>query len=48
MAITRPAISTLKSGDLDRSGIATLKAQIEALNGLSRSLLPNVRHRDET
>lgn len=29
----RPAISALESGDLDRSGLATLRAYVEALGG---------------
>ena len=30
---TQPTISALESGDLDRSGLATLKSDIEALGG---------------
>ena len=33
MDITQPTISALESGDLDRSGLATLKAYVEALGG---------------
>jgi hypothetical protein len=33
MAITQPTISALEVGDLNRSGIATLKAYVEALGG---------------
>ena len=33
MDLTQPTISALESGDLDRSGLATLKAYIEALGG---------------
>lgn len=33
MAITQPTISALESGDLDRSGLSTLKAYVEALGG---------------
>lgn len=33
MAITQPTISALESGDLDRSGLATLKSYVEALSG---------------
>lgn len=33
MAIPQPTISALESGDLDRSGLATLKAYVEALGG---------------
>ncbi|WP_235530094.1 MULTISPECIES: helix-turn-helix domain-containing protein [unclassified Nocardioides] len=33
MAITQPTISALESGALDRSGIATIKAYVEALGG---------------
>jgi DNA-binding XRE family transcriptional regulator len=33
MQITQPTISALEAGDLDRSGIATLKAYVEALGG---------------
>lgn len=33
MHVTQPTISALESGDLDRSGIATLKAYVEALGG---------------
>ena len=33
MEITQPTISALEAGELDRSGIATLKAYVEALGG---------------
>jgi predicted transcriptional regulator len=33
MALTQPTISALESGDLDRSGLATLKSYVEALGG---------------
>jgi predicted transcriptional regulator len=33
MGLTQPTISALESGDLDRSGMATLKSYIEALGG---------------
>lgn len=33
MEITQPTISALESGDLDRSGLTTLKAYVEALGG---------------
>ncbi|GAA3845989.1 hypothetical protein KACC15558_33140 [Brevibacterium ammoniilyticum] len=33
MAITQPTISALEAGDLDRSGLATLKSYVEALGG---------------
>lgn len=33
MAITQPTISALESGDLDRSGLSTLKSYVEALGG---------------
>lgn len=33
MAITQPTVSALESGDLDRSGLTTLKAYVEALGG---------------
>ena len=33
MSLTQPTISALESGDLDRSGLATLKAYVEALGG---------------
>lgn len=33
MEITQPTISALESGDLDRSGLATLKSYVEALGG---------------
>lgn len=33
MDLTQPTISALESGDLDRSGLATLKAYVEALGG---------------
>ena len=33
MRVTQPTISALESGDLDRSGLATLKAYVEALGG---------------
>ncbi|WP_286793140.1 helix-turn-helix domain-containing protein [Microbacterium sp. UBA3394] len=33
MALTQPTISALESGDLDRSGLATLRAYVEALGG---------------
>lgn len=33
MAITQPTISALEAGDLDRSGLATLKFYVEALGG---------------
>lgn len=33
MAITQPTVSALESGDLDRSGLATLKSYVEALGG---------------
>jgi predicted transcriptional regulator len=33
MHLTQPTISALESGQLDRSGLATLKAYVEALGG---------------
>jgi DNA-binding XRE family transcriptional regulator len=33
MELTQPTISALEAGDLDRSGLATLKAYVEALGG---------------
>lgn len=33
MNLTQPTISALEAGDLDRSGLATLKAYVEALGG---------------
>ncbi len=33
MHLTQPTISALEAGDLDRSGLATLKAYVEALGG---------------
>ena len=33
MALTQPSISALEASDLDRSGLATLKAYVEALGG---------------
>jgi transcriptional regulator with XRE-family HTH domain len=33
MDLTQPTISALESGNLDRSGLATLKAYVEALGG---------------
>lgn len=33
MHVTQPSVSALESGDLDRSGLATLKAYVEALGG---------------
>lgn len=33
MHLTQPTISALESGDLDRSGLATLKSYVEALGG---------------
>lgn len=33
MAITQPTISALEAGDLDRSGLATLRSYVEALGG---------------
>ena len=33
MHLTQPTISALESGDLNRSGLATLKSYIEALGG---------------
>lgn len=33
MASTQPTISALEAGDLDRSGLATLKSYVEALGG---------------
>ena len=33
MEITQPTISALESGDLNRSGLATLRAYVEALGG---------------
>ncbi|MGO1545370.1 MAG: helix-turn-helix domain-containing protein [Gulosibacter sp.] len=33
MDITQPTISALEAGDLDRSGLATLKSYVEALGG---------------
>ncbi len=33
MSLTQPTISALESGDLDRSGLATLRAYVEALGG---------------
>jgi len=33
MSVTQPTISALESGDLEQSGIATLRAYIEALGG---------------
>lgn len=31
--VTQPTISALESGDLDRSGVSTLRAYVEALGG---------------
>ncbi|MCW4466268.1 helix-turn-helix transcriptional regulator [Glutamicibacter sp. MNS18] len=33
MALTQPTISALEAGDIERSGLATLKAYVEALGG---------------
>lgn len=33
MSLTQPTISALESGDIERSGLATLKAYVEALGG---------------
>ena len=33
MHLTQPTISALEAGDLDRSGLATLKSYVEALGG---------------
>lgn len=33
MAITQPTVSALEAGELDRSGIATIRAYVEALGG---------------
>lgn len=33
MDLTQPTISALEAGDLDRSGLATLRAYVEALGG---------------
>lgn len=33
LALTQPTISALETGDLGRSGLATLKAYVEALGG---------------
>ncbi|HEY7813321.1 MAG TPA: hypothetical protein VIC62_08795 [Nakamurella sp.] len=33
MDLTQPTISALEAGDLDRSGLATLMAYVEALGG---------------
>lgn len=33
MHLTQPTIAALESGDLDRSGLATLKSYVEALGG---------------
>lgn len=33
MSLTQPTISALEAGDLDRSGLATLRAYVEALGG---------------
>jgi hypothetical protein len=33
MKLTQPTISALESGDLERSGIATLTSYVEALGG---------------
>lgn len=33
MQLTQPTVSALESGDLDRSGLATLKSYVEALGG---------------
>ena len=33
MDLTQPTISALESGDLDRSGLATLKSYVQALGG---------------
>ncbi|MDR1189461.1 MAG: XRE family transcriptional regulator [Bifidobacteriaceae bacterium] len=33
MDLTQPTISALESGDLDRSGLATLRSYVEALGG---------------
>ncbi|MDR2566321.1 MAG: XRE family transcriptional regulator [Bifidobacteriaceae bacterium] len=33
MNLTQPTISALEAGDLDRSGLATLKSYVEALGG---------------
>ncbi|MGO1592234.1 MAG: hypothetical protein ACTHW1_08260 [Ancrocorticia sp.] len=31
--LTQPTVSALEAGDLDRSGLATLKSYVEALGG---------------
>lgn len=33
MALTQPTISALEAGDLERSGLATLRSYVEALGG---------------
>lgn len=33
MSLTQPTISALESGDLDRSGLVTLRSYVEALGG---------------
>lgn len=33
MTVSQPAISALEAGDLERSGLATLRAYVEALGG---------------
>lgn len=33
MELTQPTISALEAGDLDRSGLASLKAHVQALGG---------------
>ena len=33
LGLTQPTISTLESGDIDRSGLSTLRAYVEALGG---------------
>jgi transcriptional regulator with XRE-family HTH domain len=33
MHLTQPTISALESGDLDRTGLVTLKSYVEALGG---------------
>jgi DNA-binding XRE family transcriptional regulator len=43
MSLTQPTISALDSGDLDRSGLATLKACVEASAAPSKS--PPLRQR---
>lgn len=34
MHITQPSVSELERGELDRAGLATIKAYVEALGGL--------------